>query len=101
VLTAICDHDPALLTYRPVLLILADKGYISTELDTHLAERGVRLLRPSSRNRTPRSGEHLLKPIRQLVESVNDTLKANSTWSYTVPALHSAWEHAQPSGSSP
>jgi hypothetical protein len=33
------------------------------------------LLRPSYRNRTPRPGEHLLKSIRQLIESVNDTLK--------------------------
>ena len=33
------------------------------------------LLRPSYRNRSPRPGEHLLKPIRQLIESVNDTLK--------------------------
>jgi hypothetical protein len=30
---------------------------------------------PSYRNRTPRTGEHLLKPIRQLVESIFDTLK--------------------------
>ena len=29
---------------------------------------------PSYRNRTPRTGEHLLKPIRQLVESIFDTL---------------------------
>ncbi|MCW2639502.1 MAG: IS402-like transposase [Dactylosporangium sp.] len=35
----------------------------------------MRLLRPSYRNRAPRPGEHLLKPIRQLIESVNDTLK--------------------------
>jgi hypothetical protein len=32
--------------------------------------RGVQLLRPSYRNRRPRPGEHLLKPIRQLIESV-------------------------------
>jgi hypothetical protein len=37
--------------------------------------RGATLLRPSYRSRTPRPGEHLLKPIRQLIESVNDTLK--------------------------
>ncbi len=30
----------------------------------------ARLLQPSYRNRTP----HLLKPVRQLIESVNDTL---------------------------
>ncbi|MEV0810893.1 hypothetical protein [Micromonospora sp. NPDC050200] len=57
------------------LLIVADKDYVSAELDRRLVERGMRLLRPSYRNRTPRPGEHLLKPIRQLTESVNDTLK--------------------------
>jgi Transposase DDE domain len=75
VLTAVLDHDPQLLTDRPGLLIIADKGYASADLDAYLAERGARLLRPSYRNRTPRPGEHLLKPIRQLIESVNDTLK--------------------------
>jgi hypothetical protein len=75
VLTAVLDHDPDLITDRPGLLIIADKGYTSAALDRWLADRGVRLLRPSYRNRTPRPGEHLLKPIRQLIESVNDTLK--------------------------
>jgi hypothetical protein len=35
----------------------------------------VRLLRPSYRNRAPHPARHLLKPVRQLIESVNDTLK--------------------------
>jgi Transposase DDE domain len=75
VLTAVLDDDPDLITDRPGLLIVADKGYASAELDRWLADRGVCLLRPSYRNRSPRPGEHLLKPIRQLIESVNDTLK--------------------------
>ncbi|WP_189260147.1 IS982 family transposase, partial [Lentzea flava] len=75
VLMAILDHDPSVLSDRPGLLIIADKGYVSGELDTFLAERGVRLLRPSYRNRTPHPAQHLLKPVRQLIESVNDTLK--------------------------
>ncbi|MEV4062906.1 IS982 family transposase [Nonomuraea dietziae] len=75
VLMAILDHDPDLLVDRPGLLIVADKGYVSAELDHYLEERGVRLLRPSYRNRMPRPGEQFLKPIRQLIESVNDTLK--------------------------
>ncbi|GAA5075444.1 hypothetical protein HNP84_005990 [Thermocatellispora tengchongensis] len=49
------------------------QGLHLRRLDAFLAERGVRLLRPSYRNRTPRPGEHLLKPIRQLIESVKDT----------------------------
>ncbi|WP_130510030.1 IS982 family transposase [Krasilnikovia cinnamomea] len=75
VLTAVLEDDPSLLSGRSGLVIIGDKGYVSAELDRWLAERGVRLLRPSYRNRTPRVGEHLLKPIRQLIESVNDTLK--------------------------
>lgn len=75
VLTAVLDDDPGLVADRPGLLIIADKGYVSAELDRWLTERGVQLLRPSYRNRTPRPDEHLLKPIRQLIESVNDTLK--------------------------
>jgi hypothetical protein len=35
----------------------------------------VTIVRPTYRNLPPRPGEHLLKPIRQLIESVNDTLK--------------------------
>ena len=75
VLMAVLDHDPALTATRHELMIIADKGYASAELDRYLAERGVSLLRPSYRNRTARPGEHLLKPIRQLIESINDTLK--------------------------
>ncbi|PWK31004.1 hypothetical protein BC793_1351 [Actinoplanes xinjiangensis] len=75
VLAAALEEDPGLLAARPGQLIIADKGYVWAELDRWLAERGARLLRPSYRNRTPRPGEHLLKPVRQLIESVNDTLK--------------------------
>ena len=75
VLMAVLDHDPTLTGRRDGSTIIADKGYVSAELDRFLAERGVALLRPSYRNRAPHPGEHLLKPIRQLIESVNDTLK--------------------------
>jgi hypothetical protein len=75
VLMAVLDHDRQLLSARPGLLLIADKGYASTELDNYLHARGAELLRPAYRNRTPRPGQALLAPIRQLIESVNDTLK--------------------------
>ncbi|MFI9542949.1 IS982 family transposase, partial [Streptomyces sp. NPDC052016] len=76
VLAALIDNEPNLATDRPGLLILADRGYIAAELDRFLAARSISLLRPSYRNRgTPRPGEDLLKTVRQLIESVNDTLK--------------------------
>ena len=37
---AIRERDPHLLTDRPSLLIIADKGYICAEPDAFLAERG-------------------------------------------------------------
>ena len=75
VLMAVLDHDRHLLAARPGLLLIADKGYVSAELDGYLADRGAQLLRPSYRNRQPRPGQRLLAPIRQLIESVHDTLK--------------------------
>jgi hypothetical protein len=75
VLTAALEHDVALLAARRGQLIIADKGYVSADLDRWPADRGILLLRPSYRNRTPHPTQHLLKPVRQLIESVNDTLK--------------------------
>jgi len=75
VLTAIIDRDQDLVSHRPGLVIIADKGYVSADLDRWLAGHGVTILRPTYRNLAPRPGEHLLKPVRQLIESVNDTLK--------------------------
>jgi hypothetical protein len=70
-----CSSHSRFFVDRPGLLIIADKGYVSRELDSHLAERGVRLLRPSYRNRAPHPAQHLFKPVRQLIESINQTLK--------------------------
>jgi hypothetical protein len=75
VLMCVLDHDAELLAQRPGLLVIADKGYVSAELDDYLHARGADLLRPSYRNRRPRPGQALLAPIRQLIESVYDTLK--------------------------
>src|SRR3954453_9657983 len=57
-------------------LLIADKGYASAELDDYLHARGADLLRPSYRSRAPRPGQQLLPPIRPLIESLYDPLKA-------------------------
>ena len=72
---AMLDHDPALLADHPGLVIIADKGYVSRELHTYLAHRGATPIRTSYRNRQPHPAEPLLKSVRQLIESVNQTLK--------------------------
>ncbi len=69
------DHDPGLFDGRNVQTIVADKGYASREFETRLAERGIGLVRPTLKRERKRPGAKQLKPIRQIVESVFDTLK--------------------------
>ena len=74
-LTAMLDRDPETVTNRPGLLVISDKGFASKEFEGDLALRGAELLRPSFKREKKRKGEGLLKSVRQLIESVNDTLK--------------------------
>jgi hypothetical protein len=57
------------------VVILIDKGYRDAETEAILAERGVQLLRPAFKGEAPRPGQGLLRPLRQRIESVNQTLK--------------------------
>jgi Transposase DDE domain len=75
VLAAMLDREPHLARDRPGLLLIADKGFASKEFEADLARQGVTLLRPSFKREKSRPGEPLLKSVRQLIESVNDTLK--------------------------
>ena len=56
-------------------IIIADKGYSSREFETGLGEVGIDLLRPARKGEKPRPGQRFFKPLRQIIESVNDTLK--------------------------
>ncbi|MEV7951743.1 hypothetical protein AB0O74_32850 [Streptomyces rubiginosohelvolus] len=75
-----------ILCDRPGPPLITDKGWASIEFETDLATRGVELLRPSSKREKRRKGEALLKPVRQLIESINDTLKG-LIWNNTVVGL--------------
>jgi hypothetical protein len=67
--------EPELPHAWPGRTLLADKNYYGRQVEQQLTEHGVRLLRPARKGEAPRAGTHLLKPLRQLIESVNDTLK--------------------------
>ena len=69
------EIEPGLLAGRWGQTIVADKGYASREFETFLNDRGANLLRPALKRDKPRTGARLLKPFRQIIESVNDTLK--------------------------
>ena len=67
------EAEPSLL--RAGQRILADKGYRSREFEVFLASHGVELVRPVHKSDRGRANSPLLKPLRQLIESVNATLK--------------------------
>ena len=75
ILTAVLDHDPTLTVDRTGLTIIADKGYVSAEFERILTDHGVELVRPARKDERPRRGAHQLRSLRQIIESVNDTLK--------------------------
>ena len=72
----IVANTPALARARPYRqVVLADKGYYGRAFDADLDAGGIDLLRPPRQGEQPRPGQRFLKPLRQVIESVNDTLK--------------------------
>jgi hypothetical protein len=69
--------DPALAAGRAGQLIIADKNYYGREFEATLAEDGFCLLRPARQGEPARPGTRFFKPLRQVIESVNDTLKGH------------------------
>jgi hypothetical protein len=84
ILAELLAIEPELVAARPGQLLIADKNYYGHQFDQLLAELGVRLLRPARKGEPERAGAHLFKPLRQLIESVNATFKASSTWNATA-----------------
>lgn len=72
VLATLLDHNHHLIREGQVLL--ADKGFAGKEFKELTEAMGLRLLRPDRKDETYRNGN--LGHIRQRIESVNQTLKA-------------------------
>ncbi|MGH3851203.1 MAG: IS982 family transposase, partial [Pseudonocardiaceae bacterium] len=70
------EIDPDLLAGHAGQTLMADKGYRSKEFDTVMADLGIELIRPATKAEPARRGQRFLKPFRQIIESVNQTLKA-------------------------
>jgi hypothetical protein len=60
---------------RPGQKLIGDKNYFGRTFEADLTGRELVLLRPVRKGETRRAGQHLLKPLRQVIESVNWTLK--------------------------
>ena len=72
---AMIDLDTA-LAERAGQTLIADKGYRSKTFETELDALGITLIRPALKTEPKRPGQRFLKPFRQIIESVNQTFKA-------------------------
>jgi hypothetical protein len=63
------------LNGRPGQTVIGDKGYYGRDFEAVLAAAGLVLLRPARKGGPEPAGRQYFKPLRQVIESVNDTLK--------------------------
>jgi len=76
VLLAMLEIDAALVNGRPGQTLIGDKNYFGRDFEREIADSDLALLRPVRKGEAPKAGKQLFKPLRQVVESVNQTLKA-------------------------
>lgn len=55
--------------------VIADKGYYGKQFEARLHAGGIDLLRPARAGEKRQAGARFFRPLRQIIESVNDTLK--------------------------
>jgi hypothetical protein len=67
--------DPVLTAGRDGQIIIADKNYYGHDFETVLADGRICLLRPARKGEPERAGSRFFKPLRQVIESINDTFK--------------------------
>jgi hypothetical protein len=74
-LLGILNADPTLTGDRPGQTLIGDKNYYGKDFERTLREAGIGLLRPARQGEPPRPGARLFKPLRQTIESINQTFK--------------------------
>jgi len=75
VLLGMLELDAGLVAGRPGQVLMGDKNYFGRDFEELLAESDLCLLRPARKGEAPRRGQRFLKPLRQIIESVNWSLK--------------------------
>jgi hypothetical protein len=75
VLAAMLEVEADVTAGHEHILLICDKGFAGEDFETLLGEYRITMLRPSRKDEKARYGEPMLKKVRQLIESVNDTLK--------------------------
>ncbi|MGW7478099.1 IS982 family transposase [Nonomuraea muscovyensis] len=76
VLLGMLEAAPDVVAAHPRQTLIADRQYYGRAFEQELTERDLRLLRPARRGEPERAGAHLFKPLRQTIESINQTFKS-------------------------
>jgi hypothetical protein len=66
---------PSWAARLPGQMLIGDKNYYGHDFEATLAQAGLHLLRPARQGEPGRPGSPFFKPLRQIIESVNDTFK--------------------------
>ncbi len=69
------DTAPEVEATHPRQTIIGDKNYFGRDFEHDLTDRELVLLRPARKGEPERAGAHLFKPLRQVIESINQTFK--------------------------
>ncbi|EGQ73244.1 hypothetical protein HMPREF9062_1795 [Actinomyces sp. oral taxon 448 str. F0400] len=56
-------------------VIIADRNYFGAAFEDQLTQAGIEPIRPARKGESPRPGKRFLRLLRQIIESVNQTLK--------------------------
>jgi len=75
VLAGMLTAGPDLVAARPGQTLIGDKNYYGRGFEATLAAGRICLLRPARKGEPARPGARFFKPLRQVIESVNDTFK--------------------------
>ena len=67
--------EPELLSSRPGQTLIGGKNYFGREFEAQLADMHIELLRTARKGEAERAGSQLFKPLRRVIESINETFK--------------------------
>jgi len=67
--------DPTVAMLCAGQVLIGDKNYFGRDFETDLADAEIQLLRPARKGEPDRPGAAFFKPLRQVIESIIDTLK--------------------------
>jgi Transposase DDE domain len=75
VLPGMLENAGDVVDAHPGQTLIGDKNYFGKDFEKQLTRRELALLRPVRKGEARRAGQNLFKPLRQVIESVNWTLK--------------------------